>query len=126
MFCESADTLSGVEAAAERRLIAELERAERLISELERAAVTIAEIRAAAVAEIRVAPASTASNSPGVEVSPLLVSATQASAILGIGRTRLYELIKRGDIEPVRIGRRNVRFSMGDLNSFVERGGVQA
>jgi hypothetical protein len=39
------------------------------------------------------------------EARPLLVSAKEAAALLGIGRTMLYELIGRRDLVPVHIGR---------------------
>jgi excisionase family DNA binding protein len=51
-------------------------------------------------------------------VLPLLVSAHQAAALLGIGRTMLYELIKDGTVRPIRIGRA-VRFLVRDLEKYV-------
>jgi excisionase family DNA binding protein len=50
----------------------------------------------------------------------LLVSAKEAAALLGIGRTMLYELIGRGELVPVHIGR-CVRFKVRELESFVDR-----
>ncbi|WP_242120533.1 helix-turn-helix domain-containing protein [Sphingomonas lacusdianchii] len=46
----------------------------------------------------------------GVElkVEPLAVSVANASRILGIGKTVTYELIKRGKLDTVHIGRRNM------------------
>jgi excisionase family DNA binding protein len=61
----------------------------------------------------------------GVGVRPLLVSARQAAELLGIGRTTLYELIGRGAIVPVRIGR-CVRFPVRELEAFVEELAVSA
>jgi excisionase family DNA binding protein len=49
---------------------------------------------------------------------PLLVSAHQAAALLGIGRTMLYELIKDGTVKPIRI-KRAVRFLVRDLETYV-------
>ena len=40
--------------------------------------------------------------------------------VLGIGRTMLYELIRRGDLRPIRIGR-CVRIPRRELEEFVER-----
>jgi len=53
-------------------------------------------------------------------VRPLLVSVEQAAGLLGIGRTTLYELIRRGDVRPIRIGR-CVRIPRRELEEFVER-----
>ena len=53
-------------------------------------------------------------------VRPLLVSAQQAARLLAIGRTTLYELIKRHEVTPIHIGR-CVRFSVVELTGLVER-----
>ena len=53
-------------------------------------------------------------------VRPLLVSAQQAARLLAIGRTTLYELIKRREVTPIHIGR-CVRFSVVELTDLVER-----
>jgi len=53
-------------------------------------------------------------------VRPLLVSVEEAAGLLGIGRTTLYELIRRGDVRPIRIGR-CVRIPQLELEAFVER-----
>ena len=53
-------------------------------------------------------------------VRPLLVSVEQAAGLLGIGRTTLYELIRRGDVRPIRIGR-CVRIPRRELEAFVDR-----
>jgi excisionase family DNA binding protein len=52
--------------------------------------------------------------------APILVSAARAAALLGIGRTTLYELIWSGELKPLRIGR-CVRFRVSDLEDFVDR-----
>jgi excisionase family DNA binding protein len=52
--------------------------------------------------------------------APMLVSAVRAAALLGIGRTTLYELIWSGELKPLRIGR-CVRFRVSDLEDFVDR-----
>jgi excisionase family DNA binding protein len=51
---------------------------------------------------------------------PLLLTATQAAAALGVGRTKLYELIRDGTLHPVHIGR-SVRIPADDLRLFVGR-----
>jgi excisionase family DNA binding protein len=53
-------------------------------------------------------------------VRPLLVSVEDAAGLLGIGRTTLYELIRQGDVRPIRIGR-CVRIPQRELEAFVER-----
>ena len=53
-------------------------------------------------------------------VRPLLVSVDQAAGLLGIGRTTLYELIRRGDVRPIRIGR-CVRIPQRELEAYVDR-----
>jgi excisionase family DNA binding protein len=49
---------------------------------------------------------------------PALLSVTDAARVLGIGRSKAYELIKRGDIPSVRIdGSRRVR--VRDLEAYI-------
>lgn len=43
-----------------------------------------------------------------LKVEPLAVSVTNASRLLGIGKTVTYELIKHGKLDTVHIGRRNM------------------
>lgn len=54
-----------------------------------------------------------------VSVEPLLLSVVDAARVLGVGRTKLYELIAAGDIEVVRIGRA-VRVPIAALREFVD------
>jgi len=44
----------------------------------------------------------------------------EAAAMLSIGRSTLYDLIDRGDLVPIRIGR-CVRFRPEDLRAFIDR-----
>ena len=53
-------------------------------------------------------------------VRPLLVSVEEAAGLLGIGRTTLYELIRQGDVRPIRIGR-CVRIPQRELEAYVDR-----
>jgi excisionase family DNA binding protein len=50
---------------------------------------------------------------------PLLVTAAEAAATLGVGRTKLYELINRGELRPVHIGR-SLRVPVAELERFVD------
>jgi excisionase family DNA binding protein len=56
----------------------------------------------------------------GSSLAPLLLTATQAASALGVGKTKLYELIKEGSLQPVHIGR-SVRFPLEDVALFVRR-----
>ncbi len=53
-------------------------------------------------------------------VRPLLVSVEDTAALLGIGRTTLYELIRHGDVRPIRIGR-CVRIPQRELEAYADR-----
>jgi excisionase family DNA binding protein len=65
------------------------------------------------------------SNHPGVsgravELEPLAVSPSQACLLLGIGNTRLYQLIGNGEIETYREGRAR-RITMQSIRHRVAR-----
>ncbi len=51
---------------------------------------------------------------------PLLLRVPEAASLLGIGRSKLYELIAQGEIKTVRIGR-SVRVPTQSLYSYAER-----
>ena len=51
---------------------------------------------------------------------PLLVTTNQAARMLGIARSSIYQLIARGDLSPIHIGR-SVRLPVRELETFVER-----
>jgi len=57
--------------------------------------------------------------SPGHE--RLLLRAEEAALILGIGRSKVFELMAEGEIDSVLIGRRTRRIPMGALSRYVER-----
>ena len=50
----------------------------------------------------------------------LLLRVTEAAALLGIGRSKLYELLAAGELPIVRIGR-SVRVPAAALEQWVER-----
>lgn len=50
----------------------------------------------------------------GTTTHPLTLTVEQAAQVLGIGRSTAYDLIHRGDIPSLRLGRRIV-VSMGQL-----------
>lgn len=51
---------------------------------------------------------------------PFVVRLTMAAKLIGISRTRLYELIGSGDIETIKIGRLTM-IPTDSLKSFIER-----
>lgn len=50
----------------------------------------------------------------------LLLNIRETCEALSLGRTTLFELMHRGDLTPVRIGRA-VRFRVQDLERYVEQ-----
>lgn len=52
--------------------------------------------------------------------TPLLIGIPEAAKRLGIGRSKLYELIKAREINLVRIGSRAL-IPMATLNAFVDK-----
>ena len=49
----------------------------------------------------------------------LLLTVTQAGALLGFGRSTVYELIKEGQIPVVRLGPRRVRVPRRELERWI-------
>jgi excisionase family DNA binding protein len=49
---------------------------------------------------------------------PLAVRVREATRMIGLGRTKLYELIKAGDLETVKIGRATL-ITMRSLSDLV-------
>jgi excisionase family DNA binding protein len=58
-------------------------------------------------------------SSAKVEEGPLLLSVAAAANHLGLSRGSMYELINRGEIEHVRIGRR-ILIAREELTKFIE------
>lgn len=56
-------------------------------------------------------------------VEPICVRINEAARILGIGRTKLYELISTGELETVKIGKAT-RVTTASLRELVKRGRV--
>jgi excisionase family DNA binding protein len=50
-----------------------------------------------------------------------LLTVPQAAEILGISKSLLYQLVSRGDVKSIRIGRL-IRIKMEDLLQFLEEG----
>jgi excisionase family DNA binding protein len=49
-----------------------------------------------------------------------LVTPTKAAQLLGIGRTKIYELMAEGHLRPVHIGR-SCRLPLEEVRDYVER-----
>lgn len=54
----------------------------------------------------------------GGEPTPLLVTVPQAARMLAISRSLVYELIWKGELKPVHIGR-SARFTVTELERFI-------
>jgi excisionase family DNA binding protein len=55
-----------------------------------------------------------------VAPAKLLMSAEEAARALGIGRTRMYELLRSGEVASIKLGRSR-RIRPEDLEEYVER-----
>ena len=53
-------------------------------------------------------------------VEPICVRVNDAARMIGIGRTKLYELISSGELETVKIGKAT-RITTASLHRLVER-----
>lgn len=53
-------------------------------------------------------------------VAPICVRVNDAARMIGIGRTKLYELISSGELETVKIGK-STRIMTASLHRLVER-----
>jgi len=52
--------------------------------------------------------------------APLLLCATEVAGLLGIGKTKVYELIAIRELHPVHIGR-SCRIPYADVEDYVRR-----
>jgi excisionase family DNA binding protein len=52
---------------------------------------------------------------------PVSLSINNAARVIGIGRTKLYELINRGDLKTIRIGRRTLVLA-SSIHAMLEKG----
>lgn len=51
-------------------------------------------------------------------MEPLLMTVTEAAALVGISRARLYELLASGQVPSIKLGRSR-RIALADLEAFV-------
>lgn len=57
----------------------------------------------------------------------LAVSAREAGRMLGISRSQVFKLLAEKQFpEPVRLGKRNPRWLIADLETFLQKGGSNA
>jgi excisionase family DNA binding protein len=54
-------------------------------------------------------------------IEPICVRINDAARMIGVGRTKLYELISSGELETVKIGKAT-RVTTASLNELVRRG----
>jgi excisionase family DNA binding protein len=54
------------------------------------------------------------------KMQPLLCSITESCRLLGVGRTKLYEVIASGELRIRKIGRKSL-IAMSDLQRWAER-----
>lgn len=59
-------------------------------------------------------------NTRNVSLSPLLLRVSEVAAVLGLGRTKVYELIATKQLPVVRFGRA-VRVSSASLQRWLEK-----
>ncbi|MDQ3506931.1 MAG: helix-turn-helix domain-containing protein [Actinomycetota bacterium] len=45
----------------------------------------------------------------------------EAAELLGVTRSRMYDLVSRGEVPAVRIGERSIRVNRRDLEEFLRR-----
>lgn len=53
-------------------------------------------------------------------VEPICVKVNDAARMIGVGRTKLYELIAAGEVDVVKLGK-STRVTTASLKSLVER-----
>ena len=59
------------------------------------------------------------------KLDPITYSPAEVAKLIGISRTYAYELVQRGDIKSIRIGRRRLVLER-DLNAYLERKRAEA
>lgn len=57
---------------------------------------------------------------PQQSIAPLAVSPEEAGRLIGMGRTRVFEAMRTGDLPSFKIGRTR-RIRMDDLRQFVDK-----
>lgn len=57
---------------------------------------------------------------PTLGVEPILLSAEQVAFVLGVHRATVFDLLRKGDLASVRIGRRRL-ISRSAIDDFVAR-----
>jgi excisionase family DNA binding protein len=54
-----------------------------------------------------------------------LLTTEQAAAVLGVGRKKVLEYVRSGDLKYIALGSRSRRFDVDDLQAFIEKRKVQ-
>lgn len=53
-------------------------------------------------------------------VEPICVKVNEAARMIGVGRTKLYQLIATGDVEVVKLGK-STRITVASLRELIKR-----
>jgi prophage regulatory protein len=54
------------------------------------------------------------------QVSDALLKLRTVQTLTGLGKTSIYELIKAGELKPVKLGARCTRFRAGDVQAWLQ------
>ncbi len=57
---------------------------------------------------------------PAESLAPMLLTPRDAAKAMAICEKTLWNLAKRGELRPVRIGSRAVRYDLADLRRFID------
>lgn len=61
-------------------------------------------------------------NDPTVSIEPLAVRKTTAAKLIEVGGTKLWQLVKSGQLKVIRVGK-DERVTVDSIKKFVEAGG---
>lgn len=54
------------------------------------------------------------------QISDALLKLNTARALMGVGKTKLYELFRAGELTPIRLGKRCTRLRAGDVQAWLQ------
>jgi prophage regulatory protein len=55
-----------------------------------------------------------------VQIQDALLKIPTVQALTGLGKTSIYELVKAGELKPVKLGARCTRFRAGDVQAWLQ------
>ena len=56
----------------------------------------------------------------GVQIQDALLNLRTLQSLSGLGKTTIYELIKTGELKPIKLGSRCTRFRAGDVQAWLQ------